>query len=243
MKNEIFWEVIKWKQLWRTIWYPTVNIKCYDEKINEWTYKINIIISDIIYKWVWTYRKNINLFEWHIFNFNKNIYWKKIKIIILEKIRENKKINNLDELKKIIESDIKKSKKIKNNVLTFWTFDKLHPWHEYYLKNAKQYWDYLITIVATDKNVFNIKWKFPKNKSKERIENLKKINISDEIILWDEKDPLKWLNIYKPKVVCLWYDQISYSWELKKYILDNNLNIEIIRIKPFRENIYKSSLL
>ena len=238
----IAWKVIKWKQLWRTIWYPTVNIK-YSWNLASWVYKINIIYKWKLLHWAWTFRKDIDLFEWYMFDFDKEIYGSRVDIIIMNKIRENKKVASLEEVKHLIDNDIKVIKNIKNNVLSFWTFDKLHPGHEYYLKNAKKYSDHLVTIVATDNNVKNIKWNYPINNSKTRIENLKKLNIVDEIVLWDEENHLKWIDIYKPSVICLWYDQTSFSSKLKEYIDKNNLNIEIIRISPYKEKIYKSSLI
>ena len=46
-----------------------------------------------------------NIIEVHIFNFNKNIYKKHIKVTFLNKIREEKIFSNSSELSKQIESD------------------------------------------------------------------------------------------------------------------------------------------
>jgi glycerol-3-phosphate cytidylyltransferase-like family protein len=234
--------VLKWKQLWRTIWFPTVNLELKNSILSDSTFKINIVIDWIIFNWAWVYRKNINLFEWHIFNFDKDIYWKKIEIIILKKIRDNIKIKNLDELKILIKKDVKKIKSIKFNILTFWSFDVVHKWHHYYLNEAKKYWDKLITIIATDRNIEKTKHFTPKNNQENRLIDVQKLNISDEIIIGEEENKLKWLKTYKPEVICLWYDQ---WWEeiITKYIKKNNLNIKIIRIKSYQPKIYKSSIL
>ncbi len=239
----IRWIVIKWKQLWRTIWFNTANIVCKNKNIDDAVYKINIILDWKIFKWAWSYRKNLWLFESHIFNFNEDIYWKKIEIFLFDKIRDNKKIENIAELKKIIEKDIKKIKSINNTILTFWTFDIVHSWHKYFLKQAKKYWDKLITILATDKNIEKIKWEKPFLLINKRIEEVKNLKISDKVLWWDETNPLIWLEIFKPKIICLWYDQVWYSENLIKYIKEKKLNIEVIRLKPFKEKIYKSSIL
>lgn len=243
MVKIISWTVIKWKQLWRTIWFPTANIKYSENDIEDATFKINIIVDWILYNWAWVFRKDLKLFEAHIFNFDKDIYWEKIEIIILEKIRKNKKINSLEEVKLLIENDIKIIKKIKNNVLTFWTFDKVHKWHIYFLKQAKKYWDKLITIIGTDKNIEKIKLHKPIHNLNQRIKDVKCLNISNGVIAWDENKQLKWLDIYSPKVICLWYDQIWFSKGLNKYITKHHLDIEIIRLEPFMEDVYKSSLM
>lgn len=239
----INWIVIKWKQLGRTIWFPTVNLKYIKNDIEDATFKVNIIVKWKTYNWAWVYRKNIKVFEAHIFNFDKNIYWENIEIIILKKIRDNIKIHSLKELKTLIEKDIKKIKKIKFNILTFWTFDKVHKWHKYYLNEAKKYWDKLITIIATDKNVEKIKWNKPINNIEKRIKDINQLKISDIIISWNENNHLEFLDVYNPKIICLGYDQIWFSNSLKDNINEKKLDIEIIRLKPFMENIYKSSLM
>lgn len=235
--------VIKWKQLGRIIWFKTANISYKNDFLEDAVYKINIIIDWKINAWAWCYRKNLNIFESHIFDFNEDIYWKEIEIIILEKIRNNIKVNSIEELKSIISNDINKIKGINYNVLTFWTFDLVHKWHIYYLNESKKYWNKLITIVATDKNIEKIKWNLPKYKLDERINHLSKLNICDEIVWWDENNPLKWIQIYNPQIICLWYDQEWFSKLLFEYIKNNNLEIEIIRIPPYKKDIYKSSIL
>ena len=237
------WEVIEWNKIWRELWFPTANIQVKKNLIEEWTYQVNIIIDEKLFYWAWSYLKNKWVFEVHIFEFSEDIYWEDIEIIIIEKIRDNISFENLEKLKNQIKNDIKF---IKNNiipVLTFWTFDLLHPGHEYYLNNAKKYWNKLITIISTDKNVFKFKNKYPENNEENRKKSLEKLWISDIIEIWKWEDPMKRVNKYIPKVICLWYDQKWFTHILEKYISDNNLNIEIIRIKPYKENIYKSSIL
>lgn len=243
MYQKIKWVVIKWKNIGNKIWFPTANIFCKKWIIYDWVYKINIIYNNNIYRWVWMYNEEIEIFEAYFFNFNKSIYNKNIQIIIHEKIRDNKKFDSLNDLVKQIKKDIKQVKSSKSYVLTFWTFDFIHPWHSYYLLNAKSYWDILVTIVATDQNVEKIKWKKTVNNSNKRLQDLKLLNISDEIVLWKNDNHMFWVEKYKPQVICLWYDQIWFSTKLENYILVNKLNIKIIRIAPYKENIYKSSII
>lgn len=54
---------------------------------------------------------------------------------------------------------------------------------------------------------------------------------------------MKWIEIYSPKVICLGYDQKSYTDRLYRYIKEKKLDIEIIRIGSHKPEIYKSSLL
>jgi riboflavin kinase/FMN adenylyltransferase len=51
----------------------------------------------------------------HLFNFNKNIYGKRIKVEFKNKIREEQKFDNIDALKDQIHKDINVAKKLLNN--------------------------------------------------------------------------------------------------------------------------------
>ncbi len=242
--NEIIkWKVVHWNNISGKLWFRTVNIDLKKWEIEDWVYKINIKIKSKIYHWIWTYLERNETFESHIFDFNKNIYWSFVEIVLLKKIRNNKKFDNKESLIKQIKKDIKEVKKDKNYVVTFWTFDILHPWHNYYLNTAKFYSDKLVTIVATDNNVKKFKWHFPINNSSTRLENLKKLKIADITMVWEEKSPMKIIELYNPSIICLWYDQIWFTSTLEKYISENKLNTSIIRIPPFKEDIFKSSII
>jgi FAD synthase len=238
---ELKWEVIKWKQLWNTIWFPTANIFLWKNILEDWTYKINIIIDSKIYAWAGSALNEKNIFESYIFDFNQNIYWKEIEVIVLEKIRDNKKFENIWDLINQIKQDVKLIKSKNNYVLTFWSYDLVHEWHKSHLEQSKKYWDILVTILATDKNIEKFKWKKPLYKIEERINHLKDLWVSDIISSWDEENPMKWIDMYMPNVICLWYDQVWFSNQLQDYIKENNLKIEIKRTKAYKENEFKSS--
>jgi len=246
---KIKWKVIKWKQLSRTLWFPTANIKITNKKIKKikpGTYSLNIIFNKKIYSWIWVLLQNTNIFEANIFNFNKNIYSKAIKILVLKKIRNNINFGNLEleEIKLKLKEDKKTRLKLKLKVLTFWTFDLIHKWHIYYLKKAREYWTKLITVISRDKNVLKIKNHKTLYSEDKRIKDIKKLNISDKIILW-KKDNSKKLDIIKeinPNIIVMWYDQKWFK-SIKNYVNKNNLKIKIIRLKWYKPNIYKSSIL
>lgn len=243
MVNVVSWKIIKWRKIWRKLWYKTANIKLDDISIESWVYKINIILKNEIFHWIWVYNLKNSIFESHIFDFNKDIYWEEIEVVILKKIRWYREFEWEKELKSQIKKDIQKVREMKFIVLTFGTFDIFHPWHEYYLKTWKKYADTLITIVWTDKNVKKIKWSFPKHTEWERFINVKNKKISDFVIIWDEDNPYKIINVYKPQIICLWYDQVWFANKLDNFIKKNNLDIEIIRLDSYKEDKYKSSIL
>lgn len=243
MIQQFTWIVIHGLKLWRKIWFRTANIQLGKWVLEEWTYKINGFFSKKIYPWVGTYLEKKWVFEAHFLNFNGNIYGKEVEIIVLEKIRDNKKFNSLDEIKSQIQKDIQDAKKIKNIVLSFWTFDILHKWHLYYLKQAKKLWDKLVTIVARDTNVLKFKGKLPHFNEKERKKHIEKAKVSDIVKLWDLHNPLKWIDTFSPSLICLWYDQRWFSDKLTPYLKEKWIGTQILKIPPFKEDTYKSSII
>lgn len=232
-------KVIHWKKIGRTIWFPTANLKLKPNFIDDGTYKINIVYRWKVYHWAGTARNNLELFEAHIFDFEKMIYGESIEIIVLEKLRENKKFNSFFELKEEIKKDVEKAKKSDFKVMSFWTFDIFHPGHKYFLSEARKYGDKLFVIIARDKNVEKLKGNAPKNSENLRLKTVQDAKVANKVLLWDEENPMKWIETYKPKVICLGYDQIWFSEKL----IEKFPEIEIVRIWSFEPEKYKSSKL
>lgn len=237
------WKVVHWKKLWRKIGFRTANIELWNTKIDAGTYKLNWYFWKKIYPWVGTYLKWSSIFEAHFIWINKNLYGRIIEIVLLEKIRENRKFESIEEIKKQIKKDVSYAQKKKRIVFTFWTFDVFHKWHKFYLEQAKKYGEKTFTVVARDENVESLKGKKPLVSEKQRKLCVEKMNIVDTVLLGDSKDPLKWIKKYSPHVICLWYDQVWYSGLLKQYIKDTWVTIDIVTIPSFKETIYKSSII
>lgn len=130
----------------------------------------------------------------------------------------------------------------KKVVLTFWTFDRLHLGHQYYLSQAREYGDYVVTIVARDSTVLKVKGRLPFSTEDQRLENLKKTARSDEVVLGRE-DWFDWcLDYYQPDVICMGYDQGDVSGRLKAEDWTRK-GLKIVRIAPYMPDKWKSSLL
>lgn len=241
MHQIIIWKVIHWNKNWEKYLFKTANIFYDVEKIPDWVYKINVVINNKKYPWVWATVQKKWIFESHLFDYEGDLYNKEIEVYLLKKIRDNKKFDSFPDLKKQIELDIEFAKKNIIKVMTFGTFDIFHPWHKHYLNEAKNYWDELITIIARDKNVEKIKWKLPRNDENARLENVKKQWISDIVELWSLDNPFLVLEKHKPDIICLWYDQRWFYETMKNNERYNS--IEVIRLKAYKPEIYKSSKL
>ena len=128
-------------------------------------------------------------------------------------------------------------------VMAFGSFDILHEGHIHYLKEAKDY-GHLIVIVARDENILRFKGQKPKHDENYRLEQIKKLDFVDEAVIGHKDDILKVLEEFKPDVICLGYDQSTIQEEkLKQELEKRNLKAEIVRCKPFKPEIFKSSKL
>jgi FAD synthetase len=128
-------------------------------------------------------------------------------------------------------------------VITFGSFDVLHKGHEAYLKQAKSYGDYLIVVVARDENILKFKGKKPKHDEAYRLEQIKKLDFVDNAILGNKENIFKVLEEFKLDIICLGYDQKIDKKQLTEELKKRNVKAEIIRAKPYKEDIYKSSIL
>lgn len=116
-KFSISGTVIQGKKIARQIGYPTANIipKKYQIYPKYGVYKVEIAIEgDDFLSAILNFGikptitdENKAIFEIHILNFNKDIYGKRVRVRFLDFIREEKKFNNIEELKKQIKQDIK----------------------------------------------------------------------------------------------------------------------------------------
>ncbi|AKU79735.1 riboflavin kinase [Spiroplasma turonicum] len=104
--------VQKGKQLGRTIGFPTINIIIKNKLIiNYGIYACSVFIHHLNKTFIgagcyWKNELNQEVFEVHILNFDMEIYDWTVTIQLLEWLRNNVKVNSLDELKQLLEKDV-----------------------------------------------------------------------------------------------------------------------------------------
>ena len=109
------------RKMGRKIGFPTCNIKLNDYVIAKpGVYAVNISINknkkllrgiaNLGYRP--TFNQKEILLEVHIFNFSRNLYNKHLTIEFIDFIRKEKKFKNINQLKKQINLDIRKAKKL-----------------------------------------------------------------------------------------------------------------------------------
>jgi len=125
-------------------------------------------------------------------------------------------------------------------VLMVGAFDIIHPGHLQAIKEAKRLGDYLTIVIARDQNILRLKGHLPYYNEKTRLKNLRNFKIADRVILGNLEDKLKVIRIEKPDIIAMGYDQ-KPALELINGI--KKLGVKIIRLSPFRSEIFKSSKL
>lgn len=106
--------VVCGKKIGRTIGFPTINFNASKEHelLKKGVYSSYVFVEDVRYESITNigYKPTVDglkpCIETHIFDFNKNIYGKKINLYLNKFIREERKFTSIDELKKQIQIDI-----------------------------------------------------------------------------------------------------------------------------------------
>lgn len=138
-----------------------------------------------------------------------------------------------------------KEKKGPVKIMIFGTFDGLHKGHINFFQQAKRLAEnsFVIVSIARDKNVMRIKGKAPFLTEKQRTLLVKKNKLADKVVLSGEKNHVPHIMKEKPDIIALGYDQKAYVKNLKKDLKYKGIIVEIVRLKPYKEKIYKSHLI
>ena len=127
-------------------------------------------------------------------------------------------------LKEIQDSDSK-------IVLAGGVFDIIHPGHINTLNDAKKLGDVLVVVVATDKTAIKMKRRKPLHNAKLRQELVSSLTMVDLCIIGDEEDIFKTVDLVKPQIIVLGYDQAHQE----KFIIDGckkiNLDVRVARLE------------
>lgn len=119
-------------------------------------------------------------------------------------------------------------------VLTGGVFDILHIGHIFTFQQAKLLGDILVVVVATDETVERLKKRKPTNTQEERAALLKHIKEVDAVTIGDKADFITTVDIIRPDIVALGYDQKFNERELySKFVERGHKNIKIVRLKEY----------
>jgi len=127
--------------------------------------------------------------------------------------------------------------------MVFGTFDYLHAGHENLFIQARELGSHIIAVIGRDKTVKTIKGFFPDHTEKERLKNLEETGWADKVIFGNQKDKSRVVKDYRPDIIALGYDQFAFTYRLEKLLMEIKLDAKIVRLKPYRPDMYKSSLI
>ena len=108
-------------------------------------------------------------------------------------------------------------------VLAGGVFDIIHPGHIHTLNAAKALGDVLIVVVATDSTAVKMKKRQPLHSKEQRQELVNSLVMVDLCLIGQEDDIFKTVNLVKPQIIALGYDQIHQE----KFIIDGCKKIEL----------------
>jgi len=128
-------------------------------------------------------------------------------------------------------------------VMVFGTFDIIHPGHIHMFKQAREYGDRLVVVIARDKTIENIKKHESMYSEQERKEFLTYITLIDEVILGDEKNPYTVIEHIKPDIIALGYDQKIFVDELENTLTQYHIEAQIVRLREYNIEKHKSSMI
>lgn len=133
----------------------------------------------------------------------------------------------------------------KKIVLASGVFDLLHLGHVKFLEEAKKIGGKdaeLVVIIARDITVEENKGRKPIVSENQRRALVESLKVVDEAVLGFEKFDLgDVIERVKPDFIALGYDQADMEKDIRRYLTEHKLNIQIIRIGKFEEDELDSS--
>ena len=117
------------------------------------------------------------------------------------------------------------------------TFDIIHPGHLSLIKQARELGDFLVAVIARDKQVVRTKGREPYFNEDQRLKQLKKLGLIDKVILGDLTDQLVPVKKELPDIIALGYDQ---DLAVKEKLIKEGLKIKVKVLKPFKADVCKS---
>ncbi|MEM3144123.1 MAG: adenylyltransferase/cytidyltransferase family protein [Candidatus Nitrosotenuis sp.] len=116
-------------------------------------------------------------------------------------------------------------------VLAGGVFDIIHPGHIHTLNAAKVLGDVLVVVVATDNTAVKMKKRKPLHSESMRQELISSLAMVDLCLIGNETDIFKTVEIVKPDIIALGYDQVHQE----KFITDGcrriDLDVKVARLQ------------
>ncbi len=127
-------------------------------------------------------------------------------------------------------------------VLAGGVFDIIHPGHIHTLKAAKALGNVLVVVIATDNTAQKMKKRIPLHNMELRKDLVRSLSMVDYAIVGYEGDIFKSVEIIKPNIIALGYDQVHQE----KFIIDGckkiGIDVSIARLQSPIPDIKSSKI-
>lgn len=128
-------------------------------------------------------------------------------------------------------------------VLVFGTYDVLHPGHRDFFRQARALGDELMVVIARDQTVLQVKGRASQHTESKRLVAVQACPEVTQAYLGHLGDKYAIIEEQKPDIIALGYDQGHFADRLPEEMLKRGLKAKIVRLKPYKPELYKSSLL
>ena len=116
-------------------------------------------------------------------------------------------------------------------VLAGGVFDIIHPGHISTLNAAKALGDVLVVVVATDNTAVKMKKRNPLHSQEQRQELVKSLKVVDLCLIGQENDIFKTVNLVKPQIIALGYDQVHQEKFITEGCKKIKLDAKVARLQ------------
>ena len=161
----------------------------------------------------------------------------------LEKILENDMISEeqiSEKIEKLIHDNLVNQDKMTLTeigrsslrvVLAGGVFDIIHPGHISTLNAAKTLGDVLVVVVATDNTAVKMKKRRPIHSQEQRQELVNSLYVVDLCLIGQENDIFKTVNLVKPQIIALGYDQVHQEQFITEGCKKIKLDAKVARLQ------------
>ncbi len=116
-------------------------------------------------------------------------------------------------------------------VLAGGVFDIIHPGHIYTLNAARLLGDVLVVVVATDNTAIKMKKRKPLHSQDQRQELVNSLVMVDLCLVGQEDDIFKTVNLVRPQIIALGYDQVHQEKFIKDGCIRIKLDAKVARLQ------------
>lgn len=121
-------------------------------------------------------------------------------------------------------------------------FDIIHPGHIHTLRSAKALGDILVVVIARNVTALKSKGNSPIHDEKFRQELVSSLKFVDIAILGHEGDIFKTVELVKPNIIALGYDQVHQEKTIVEECKKRELNVQVVRLQSPVPDFKSSSI-